>query len=101
MAQGLSPRVRGNLTEVGAISSSGSIPACTGEPPYPILNDNAAGLSPRVRGNHFIKRNEVYPRVYGGCPVLRVYPRVYGGTTSEKISLVSSALRGNLCGTAG
>ena len=71
--RGLSPRVRGNLGDVGgAVGREGSIPACAGEPPaereyrggtvvYPRVcgGTSAApsapthppGLSPRVRGN--------------------------------------------------
>ena len=71
---GLSPRVRGNPAAVNvSASSSGSIPACAGEPEgnrgcktdnkvYPrVCGGTAAannrvracaGLSPRVRGNH-------------------------------------------------
>ena len=70
---GLSPRVRGNRISVsGSADSSGSIPACAGEPPafrllpplgrvYPRVcggtfvrpagRARAEGLSPRVRGN--------------------------------------------------
>ena len=71
---GLSPRVRGNQAQVGdAGDSSGSIPACAGEPisagssvkparVYPrvcggtcnglMSSPACTGLSPRVRGNH-------------------------------------------------
>ena len=74
VAQGLSPRVRGNLA-AGAfyMSTQGSIPACAGEPDCRLLrplgarvyprvcggtgqgghfNGVRVGLSPRVRGNH-------------------------------------------------
>ena len=73
IAEGLSPRVRGNpFTGGGGGSDGGSIPACAGEPwpgaslryrcrVYPRVcggtpfrvqsNDNVPGLSPRVRGN--------------------------------------------------
>ena len=78
--QGLSPRVRGNPADCSAVSgSSGSIPACAGEPEaarmsainvmvYPRVCGGTsgsgspaafmAGLSPRVRGNlvGFVRR---------------------------------------------
>ena len=50
--RGLSPRVRGNhYTTNAAAGLTGSIPACTGEPP------TSVGLRPSLT---------VYPRVYGG-----------------------------------
>ncbi len=49
---GLSPRVRGNLSTIRpSVSSTGSIPACAGEP----INDPAIS-----------KQYRVYPRVCGG-----------------------------------
>ena len=49
---GLSPRVRGNLTQLRAVAhDQGSIPACAGEP---------AAVSQCRR------REQVYPRVCGG-----------------------------------
>ena len=52
LAQGLSPRVRGNPALCPDIrTDSGSIPACTGEPLHPNLD---------------LIGREVYPRVYGG-----------------------------------
>ena len=73
-AHGLSPRVRGNRSApVASSASTGSIPACAGEPVsdhrrialirvYPRVcggtlrgpqeQSKATGLSPRVRGNH-------------------------------------------------
>ncbi len=73
---GLSPRVRGNLTRVVVLKlRPGSIPACAGEPcdhvPFFVLSKvyprvcggtpcsfstvtSRSGLSPRVRGNPFI-----------------------------------------------
>ena len=72
--EGLSPRVRGNPKSAAPCSSlTGSIPACTGEPPSPTKKPwictvyprvyggtgtgpvdriEEEGLSPRVRGNH-------------------------------------------------
>ena len=51
---GLSPRVRGNHLSLSPHrSSSGSIPACAGEP---------------FRGNGKLGRGQVYPRVCGGTP---------------------------------
>ena len=55
---GLSPRVRGNLEDESADPSEyGSIPACAGEP--------------QMVGQ-YQQRNEVYPRVCGGTPNIRV-----------------------------
>ena len=70
---GLSPRVRGNLNDLSdPASEPGSIPACAGEPGWPLplppayrvyprvcggttlrvpAQENDMGLSPRVRGN--------------------------------------------------
>ena len=51
-ARGLSPRVRGNhLRIAGAVDTTGSIPACAGEPE----NDNV-----------YTTLRQVYPRVCGG-----------------------------------
>ena len=70
---GLSPRVRGNQTQVcGRIGCSGSIPACAGEPP----------LSRRDHG-----KVEVYPRVCGGTA-----PRVYDPLNDSGLS---PRVRGN------
>ena len=90
---GLSPRVRGNLVDDGALDiQKRSIPACAGEPAgreylargtlvYPRVCGGTywradidlvrRGLSPRVRGNRqrHMDVNElplVYPRVCGG-----------------------------------
>ena len=69
---GLSPRVRGNRLKVTSfIVSSGSIPACAGEP--------APGSNPR-------RQKRVYPRVCGGtgkriwaeCAAVGLSPRVRG-----------------------
>ena len=76
---GLSPRVRGNRSEVFAgTGAGGSIPACAGEPnaipscghPIPVyprvcggtlirrqVRDEVGGLSPRVRGNRMVCYN--------------------------------------------
>ena len=73
MARGLSPRVRGNLTERDkAFSEQRSIPACTGEP----------------EGDIIVYEDE------------RVYPRVYGGTgckpaSAKEITGLSPRVRGN------
>ena len=78
VTRGLSPRVRGNLRYIAAVSRQrGSIPACAGEPcasesmptsprVYPRVcggtqgkmrgHRNRTGLSPRVRGNHRVPR---------------------------------------------
>ena len=75
-AEGLSPRVRGNLPDrASGPAFSGSIPACAGEPPEPSFRHRwkrvyprvcggtmwrlrpwlqARGLSPRVRGNRAV-----------------------------------------------
>ena len=111
---GLSPRVRGNLRIVWIRNAtSGSIPACAGEPEtafrsdsvpkvYPrvcggtalalVHHDDEAGLSPRVRGNLI----DLGPACAGERSIpacageprgssdpmasRRVYPRVCGGT---------------------
>ena len=71
-AGGLSPRVRGNLTDPASkAGGKGSIPACAGEP---------------VRDNHCVGVGWVYPRVCGGtwilnrrCGILQgLSPRVRG-----------------------
>ena len=55
---GLSPRVRGNPRLLAICRSwNRSIPACTGEP-------TAAGRT--------VGHERVYPRVYGGTPVIRI-----------------------------
>ena len=114
-ADGLSPRVRGNLIQIKAkFLAPGSIPACAGEPRpeagipvsqqvYPrvcggTVSDDQPwmmwpGLSPRVRGN---------PRRYPRPDLLtRVYPRVCGGTCLSKAKPksgggLSPRVRGNL-----
>ena len=117
LAQGLSPRVRGNrpLAE-GHQPDHGSIPACAGEPwagcryrhhfrVYPrvcggtrrfsCLIQFMPGLSPRVRGNRAGGgRNELGPRVY---------PRVCGGTSMPaSFRAKGTGVRGNpnLCSDA-
>ena len=50
-AQGLSPRVRGNLLHaVGCAQVGGSIPACAGEPPGSARRCRTSGVYPRVCG---------------------------------------------------
>ena len=72
-AQGLSPRVRGNLyDEAGWQVQMRSIPACAGEP-ISRIRDRAA--------------NEVYPRVCGGTQDVVVRRLVYQG--------LSPRVRGN------
>ena len=114
---GLSPRVRGNLSQnLTAADDTGSIPACAGEPRgsavvrhvprvYPrVCGGTAArtslrpmtpGLSPRVRGNHGDRA------VVRHVP--RVYPRVCGGTAAGRDPAgqdvgLSPRVRGNLLG---
>ena len=73
LARGLSPRVRGNPAGKGrAVTSSRSIPACTGEPDV-----FAAGTA----------TTWVYPRVYGGT-----LPSVSGYSTGDGLS---PRVRGN------
>ena len=110
MADGLSPRGRGNLRRPRACPSpSGSIPAWAGEP-IPIVPESvyprvgggtfhrrklvpaSAGLSPRGRGNHVVAQDSAVDRgsipAWAGEPVRSiarsyassVYPRVGGGT---------------------
>ena len=50
-AQGLSPRVRGNLNDgVVELNGGGSIPACAGEPICPTSTTRRPGVYPRVCG---------------------------------------------------
>ena len=92
-AQGLSPRVRGNLRNfVALLAQARSIPACAGEP----------GLTSRRASPRW-----VYPRVCGGTggalipPThTEVYPRVCGGThhhpfLSDILQGLSPRVRGN------
>ena len=115
MGRSLSPRVRGNQGQdsVGHGLSSGSIPACAGEPRgcaslwglipvYPRVCGGTyakgnseppeQGLSPRVRGNlrqreQLNHRNRVYPRVCGGTAAQRHIHHVHQG--------LSPRVRGN------
>ena len=51
MQAGLSPRVRGNLSEIDAVAQQvGSIPACTGQPGLPEDVQRGFGVYPRVYG---------------------------------------------------
>ena len=51
LPNGLSPRVRGNLLEVGGqFDGAGSIPACAGEPTNPRSDKPCRGVYPRVCG---------------------------------------------------
>ena len=71
--QGLSPRVRGNLTLLSAVvAQGGSIPACAGEP----------GLELGFRAN-----GQVYPRVCGGT--------TRTGKSSHRGRGLSPRVRGN------
>ena len=92
LAQGLSPRVRGNPAPTRLeYHRIGSIPACAGEPLYPL---------PRRR------RDGVYPRVCGGTPhnavdsgyVLGLSPRVRGNL---RISHMPIGIRGSIPACAG
>ena len=90
---GLSPRVRGNPVIVSVnTESSGSIPACTGEPldaiacrRHPSGSIPACTGEPGVLSRHY-SPPPVYPRVYGGTavpvtvtvPVDGLSPRVRG-----------------------
>ena len=78
-ANGLSPRVRGNLPGPAAVNGGQrSIPACAGEP----------GLRP-IKSRHTL----VYPRVCGGtCIVIALETPLLG---------LSPRVRGNLCPGAG
>ena len=70
--KGLSPRVRGNRTfSAGRNLFCRSIPACTGEPSWPILLIAATGVYPRVYGG-----TTAEPVLYNGKPGLS--PRVRG-----------------------
>ena len=132
--RGLSPRVRGNLPRCHPASpSTGSIPACAGEPissaslisggkVYPRVCGGTQvhtppaipswGLSPRVRGNPSnVRCNSSWSRSIPACagepsrPPRRtgpraVYPRVCGGTLHVRAFVVqvgglSPRVRGN------
>ena len=74
-ADGLSPRVRGNLTcHLNCLTTLGSIPAYAGEP---------------VEQSASIWSNTVYPRVCGGTEGMVLCPRCFRG--------LSPRMRGNLC----
>ena len=113
-ANGLSPRLRGNLMPATASNTAvGSIPAFAGEPPNGTFLDlSNPGLSPRLRGNPVLCRPKPDCKrsipAFAGEPLLllmlaaweRVYPRVCGGTGkaslhSKSRSGLSPRLRGN------
>ena len=51
LAQGLSPRVRGSLLDLGLpCRKGGSIPACAGQPPTPAVAESTVTVYPRVCG---------------------------------------------------
>ena len=97
--KGLSPRVRGNPTDVSAAQGFlGSIPARAGEPlpyrapasvsrvypracggtsPKVSLPASSTGLSPRVRGNRLGKLRK--PGQQGSIPARAGEPRIIGG----------------------
>ena len=77
---GLSPRVRGNLTQANSgVQEHRSIPACAGEPKRSHLNKTIIRVYPRVCGGTIAwmwqkyKRRGLSPRVRGN-PVTRVHP---------------------------
>ena len=95
LAQGLSPRVRGNLRAMADTSNEyGSIPACAGEPRAPtpptgkgrvyprvcggtqratLSPTPRCGLSPRVRGN--LPESDVWSRLGRSIPACAGEPR--------------------------
>ena len=92
--QGLSPRVRGNLTASGAyLDEVGSIPACAGEPWNAVPDCGGRSVYPRVCGGTAIRSGSA-PAAGGSIPACAgeprhrdrslhdagVYPRVCGGT---------------------
>ena len=109
---GLSPRVRGNLSRKrSSISTSGSIPACAGEPRkgyqhpaagrvYPRVcggtcsassrNGRNGGLSPRVRGNR--------TRAAAGAMAARSIPACAGEPFWELMQASSLAVYPRVCG---
>ena len=108
VAEGLSPRVRGNPFMAAVLRSSngtGLSPRVRGNRDRQVLDQglDLTGLSPRVRGNREafvpsenVLRTGLSPRVRGNHAShaskdssLRVYPRVCGGTTE-----MSCAARG-------
>ena len=113
---GLSPRVRGNRLGHSKSASTGSIPACAGEPPLSPSASSATWVYPRVCGGTLLSPPHcgsaiwVYPRVCGGtlpkCPLRiadldRVYPRVCGGTRAEGPGRCSGWVYPRVCGGTG
>ena len=113
-ANGLSPRVRGNLLSAAILLlHSRSIPACAGEPRGDFYGNAWRKVYPRVCGEP-IKvtvgeiKPEVYPRVCGGTALVIEttggfigLSRVCGGTTvqgplSNACGGLSPRVRGNL-----
>ena len=85
-AQGLSPRIRGNLVRLppgGA--DGGSIPAHTGEPPFPVRSSVSPGVYPRAYGGtrhrlaHGGAQEGLSPRIRGN-PSLRSFRRSLSGS---------------------
>ena len=91
---GLSPRARGNHTEIVIpFIIMGSIPACAGEPRTAETHAAARKVYPRVRGgtagtHRGYDRAPVYPRVRGGTAQVAAAPGAGEG--------LSPRARGNL-----
>ena len=112
IARGLSPRVRGNLSQaVSGQARPGSIPACAGEPPVPPAHKCDMQVYPRVCGgtcaiNHpSSKRRGLSPRVRGnlGKGVLyeqggRSIPACAGEPFTEELTEVSFGVYPRVCG---
>ena len=101
--RGLSPRVRGNpLLSPNRLSSSGSIPACAGEPSEdvilifsisvyprvcggtggpPMMDELNTGLSPRVRGNRLVRGYRICHQ--RSIPACAGEPRIGTGGASQ------------------
>ena len=112
---GLSPRVRGNQTELAVnVVCRGSIPACAGEPPgrrrdwlspgvYPRVcggtrltartRPSRLGLSPRVRGNHTVP--------HYGRTNRRSIPACAGEPASGRVDRGRPAVYPRVCGGTG
>ena len=94
LAQGLSPRVRGNH-KAGRRRQRRprSIPACAGNPSSGATAQGRMGSIPACAGEP--------SRIMANASAVRVYPRVCGGTAANRTSGVKSAglsprVRGNL-----
>ena len=82
-ANGLSPRVRGNLTHTAlAVGLARSIPACAGEPSSTAMRDSISTVYPRVCGG-------TAPACTGDCAGEGLSPRVRGNLTPQSAQVLA------------